>query len=523
MSLASLIFFSIGVWLLLSIWIESMVLTGLGLSLLTIAIYDVLQKRHTILRNFPILGHFRYLFEMIRPEISQYFIESDTNGTPISRELRSIVYQRSKNEQDTLPFGTKRNVYQEGYEWVSHSIFPSHVDPDTLRCTVGEARCQLPYSASRFNISAMSFGALSAPAIRALNIGAQKGKFAHNTGEGSISDHHLHGGGDLIWQIGTGYFGCRNPDGTFSDEKFKHNSHMPSVRMIEVKLSQGAKPGHGGILPASKITDEIARIRGVEKGKDVLSPPGHTAFTNVDQMLDFISTLRDLSGGKPVGIKLCLGNVSEFIDLIFEMARSQRYPDFITIDGGEGGTGAAPPEFSNSIGFPLWDALVITSRLLEGWGIKKELKLMVSGKLLTGFDLVKAFCLGADIANSGRGMMLALGCIQALRCNSNDCPTGVATQAPSLARGLHVPSKADRVHAFHAETLKSCAEIMGAMGAHHPDDLIPEMFFRRASDKQVETFTQRYPSVSAGSIVDKKDALDYVQGLFGPLQSIRET
>lgn len=479
-----------------------------------VGLYDVVQKSHTILRNFPLIGHFRYLFEMIRPEISQYFIESDTDGKPISREMRSIVYQRSKQALDTLPFGTKRDVYKESYEWICHSLFPKEVEKNHLRTIVGEQRCKQSYDINVFNISAMSYGALSSNAIEALNWAAKEGHFAHNTGEGGVSPYHLKHGGDLIWQIGTGYFGCRHEDGTFSKDKFRAQSTHPHIKMIELKLSQGAKPGHGGILPAQKISKEIAQIRGVPQNKDIVSPPGHSAFGNYVEMLDFIDLLREESDSKPVGIKLCVGRLDELIELFFTMKQEDRYPDFISIDGGEGGTGAAPLEFSNSVGFPLWDALMVTNGLLNGFEIRDKLKINVTGKLITGFDLVKAFCLGADFCSSARGMMLALGCIQALRCNSNECPTGVATTNPALADGLYVDDKAERVRCFHEETLQSCAEIIGTVGAEGISDLSPEMILRRPSDDEIESYARRYPSPPTESFVDKAHALHYVQTFF---------
>ncbi|MEZ4704112.1 MAG: FMN-binding glutamate synthase family protein [Bdellovibrionota bacterium] len=451
--------------LLLSYFHYPFLWVALGAGILLIwGIYDVLQTKHTILRNFPIIGHFRYLFEMIRPEINQYFIESNTDGKPFSREMRSVVYQRAKKELDTLPFGTQKDVYREGHEWICHSMFPIEVDNKDLRLVIGGNECQQKYHSSLLNISAMSYGSLSKNAVEALNQGAKLGNFAHNTGEGGLSEYHLKHGGDLIWQIGTGYFGARTLDGKFNPELFQTNSHQPSVKMIELKLSQGAKPGHGGILPGVKVNQEIAQIRNVEIGKDVISPPHHSAFHGYEEMLDFIAHLRELSGGKPIGIKFCLGLRREFDRLCDTMHRKNSFPDFITLDGSEGGTGAAPVEFSNSMGYPLDDALIFVDQCLKNYHIRDKMRVLSSGKVVTGFDVIKHLALGADACNSARAMMFALGCIQALRCNTNQCPTGVATQDPELVKGLDIHNKATRVYMFHKETIRSVAELMERYG-----------------------------------------------------------
>ena len=410
-------------------------------SFILLGIFDAIQTKQTIKRNFPVIGRFRYLLESIRPEIQQYFIEGNTDGMPFSREQRSVIYQRSKKELDSLPFGTQYDVYKPGYEWVNHSINATHVDPSTLRVMIGGKDCKKPYSASLFNISAMSFGALSKNAVLALNGGAKDGNFAHNTGEGSISPYHLKYGGDLIWQIGTGYFGCRDKEGKFDPEKFQDRSQLENVKMIEIKISQGAKPGHGGILPKHKITPEIAQIRDVQMGHDVVSPPTHSEFNTPIGLLEFVQRLRHLSGGKPVGFKLCLGKSREFMSICKAMVETKILPDFITVDGGEGGTGAAPLEFSNHLGAPGIDSLIYAHNCLVGFGLRKEIKLINSGKVSTGFSIIKRIALGADLTYSARGMMIALGCIQALRCNSNICPTGVATQDPNLMAGLAVENK----------------------------------------------------------------------------------
>lgn len=438
--------------------------------LLVLGIYDVVQKKHTILRNFPLVGHFRYLLESISPEIQQYFIESNTDGRPFSRNLRSLVYRRAKNVNDTHPFGTQRDLNEVDYMALRHSIYAVSPDDTDPRVIIGGEACSQPYDASIFNISAMSFGSLSANAIRALNIGAKKGNFSHNTGEGGISDHHRQGG-DLVWQIGTAYFGCRNEQGNFDEEKFAEKANWPEVKMIEIKLSQGAKPGHGGVLPGVKNTAEIAKIRGVIVGTTILSPPSHSAFRNDEQLVKFIAKLRQLSGGKPIGFKLCVGRTEEFIALCKAMIAHQIFPDFISIDGAEGGTGAAPLEFSDSVGLPLEPSLIFVCGILVKFGIRDKIKIIASGKAISAFSILKYVALGADICNSARGFMFSLGCIQALRCNTNDCPTGVATQKATLQKGLVVTDKSERVYNFHKNTIHAVKELLGASGHLHTSEL----------------------------------------------------
>lgn len=468
-----------------------------------LGVYDLYQPKHSIVRNYPVFGRLRYFMEDLRPKIYQYFVESDTNGKPYSRLNRSLIYQRAKKENDTIPFGTQFDVYENGYEWLSHSIsaISHHELNSNPRVMVGGPDCKLPYSASIFNISAMSFGSLSKNAVLALNGGAKMGGFAHNTGEGGISDYHELPGGDLIWQIGTGYFGCRNQDGTFNFDAFAERSKTPNVRMIEIKLSQGAKPGHGGILPARKVTPEIARIRLVKVGEDVLSPPGHKAFTTPMEMLQFVKKLRDLSGGKPIGIKLCIGRRSEFYAICKAMVESNIYVDFITVDGGEGGTGASPQEFSNSVGMPLREGLAFVYDVLTGFDLKKHIRIIASGKVSSGFDLVKNIALGADLCNSARGMMFALGCIQALECNSNTCPTGVATQDESLMKGLVVEDKTVRVYNYHKLTVASAVELLGAAGLREPSQLTRAYINRRVSQNVVQSYIETFPYVPAGSLL----------------------
>ncbi|MCM2282086.1 MAG: FMN-binding glutamate synthase family protein [Bdellovibrionaceae bacterium] len=473
-----------------------------------LGLHDYFQNKHTILRNFPIVGHFRYLFEEIRPEINQYFVESNTDGTPFSREQRSLVYQRAKRVRDTIPFGTQRDVYEVGYEWVNHSILPQHPHEEEMRVRIGGPDCRQPYLASRLNVSAMSYGALNLRAVQALNLGARQGGFYHNTGEGGLSEYHLRHGGDVVWQIGTGYFGCRTPEGRFSEDMFATRAAHPNVKMIELKLSQGAKPGHGGILPAAKVTAEIAGIRGVPLGQDVISPPGHTAFSTPVEMAQFLGRLRELSQGKPVGFKLCLGQPHEFISLVKAMMKTGIIVDFITVDGGEGGTGAAPVEFSNSVGSPLREALIFVHNTLVGYGLRDRVRVIASGKVVSGFDLVSRMAIGADVCNSARAMMLALGCIQALRCNSNTCPAGITTNDPDLMEGLNVEDKGRRVASFHHETLKSAREIIGAMGLRSPVELRPWHLMRRTGPTEIRHYGDLYEFLKPGVLLDETNLPD---------------
>ena len=452
-----------------------------------IILYDRFQKKHSILRNYPLIGRIRYLSELIRPEIRQYFIESDIDGKPFNRRQRSLVYQRSKNVKDSISFGTQLNSKEPGYEWVEHSIFPVKVNYEDLRVIVGDSACKQPYSSSLLNIGAMSFGALSSKAIDSLGQGARMGSFALNTGEGGISQYHLFSGADLIWQIGTGYFGCRDQNGSFSCEQFILKAAHHKVKMIEIKLSQGAKPGRGGLLPAVKNTPEIAAIRGVTPYKDIISPAYHTAFTDVYELLDFISKLKELSNGKPIGIKLCVGSVKEIDELFRAIENTGLYPDFITVDGGEGGTGAAPLEFSDHIGAPLYDGLVIVSKQVKKYGLKEKIKIIAAGKIISGFDLLKVIALGADLCYSARGMMMSLGCIQALQCDSGKCPVGIATQEKFLTKGIVVQDKRIRIKNYHENTLKATAEIMGACGFKTLSDVDPKKFKVKLNNAKVKS------------------------------------
>lgn len=500
-----LVIFSIGYFYPKALW--SFLVFG---PIIIAGLRDFFQTKHSVLRNFPIVGHFRYFFELIRPEINQYFVESNTDGVPFSREQRSVVYQRAKLVLDTLPFGTQKDVYEVGYEWANHSLKPVHVDPTDLRIIVGGPQCKKPYSASILNISAMSFGALSKNAIMALNSGAKMGNFSHNTGEGGISKYHLQGG-DIIWQIGTAYFGCRTDDGCFCPKQFEEKSQMEDVKMIEIKLSQGAKPGHGGILPAVKITKEISEIRGVPIGKDIISPPSHKEFSTPIGLLEFIQRLRDLSGGKPTGFKLCIGKRREFFAICKAIHKTGIYPDFITIDGGEGGTGAAPLEFSNHIGTPLVTALILVHNALVGFSLRDKISIFSSGKIASGFGIVKQLCLGADLCYSARAMMMALGCIHSLRCNSNHCPVGVTTHDPNRVAGLVVSDKKHRVANYHRETVESVAEIIGAMGISRTDDLRHWHVMRRVGPNDVRHYGEIYDFLREGELLKDELPKGYVR------------
>lgn len=467
-----------------------------------LGIYDIWQKNRTILRLYPVIGHLRYVFESIRPEIQQYFVENDTNGMPVSREFRSLVYQRAKGQSDTRPFGTTFDTNRVGYEWTNHSMFPAPMMADEPRVIFGENRARQPYCSSLVNISALSFGALSPNALRALNMGAKLGNFAHNTGEGGISSYHLENGGDLIWQIGTGYFGCRTLDGHFSRELFAKNAAHEAVKMIEVKLSQGAKPGHGGLLPAAKVTAEIAQIRGVEIGKDVVSPPDHSAFRNPIELLEFIEDLRQISG-KPVGFKLAVGRPQEFLAICKAMLTTNILPDFITVDGGEGGTGASPIEFSNSMGTPLREALHLVHSCLVGCGLREQIRVAASGKLFSAFHLYRSLAMGADCINSGRGMMFALGCIQSLNCNNDKCPTGITTQNLKRSKALDVTNKSQRVANYQSSLVFHFRKIMVAAGLNNTQDISAHDIFRRISETQVKSLADIYPVMRKGALLNE--------------------
>ena len=465
------------------------ILLSISALLAILAIYDSLQTQHSLLRAFPVVARLRWFFEDERDKIQQYFIEDNLNGTPINREKRSIVYQRSKLSKETVPFGTQHNVYAKGYEFVKHSLFPKdHHKTGGDRVVFGSDKCTQKYSGSIINISAMSFGSLSKNAIMALNQGAKMGNFAHNTGEGGISPYHLQGG-DVIFQVGTGYFGAGKHDingkRLFDDEVFRTNAIRPEVKMIEIKFSQGAKPGHGGILPAVKNTEEIAKIRGVVPFTQVDSPPGHSAFSNYEEMIVFIQKVRDLSGGKPVGIKFCVGNNEEIETMIKAFADANNYPDFISVDGGEGGTGSAPMEFTNYIGTPLIEGLVFVNKLLQQYKLKDQIKIIASGKAIDAFDIVKYLALGADAIGMARSFMLSLGCIQARECNLDSCPVGVATQDGDLVKALVVEKKNVRVKNYHNKTIDAVKDMVAAMGVASIADLKANQVFKRYKDDKV--------------------------------------
>jgi glutamate synthase domain-containing protein 2 len=473
----------------------------LGLLGTVTGVHDVRQTRHAVLRNYPVIGHLRFLLEYVRPEIRQYFIESDREAAPFSRAQRAIVYQRAKGESDKRPYGTQLDVLAAGHEWINHSIAPSQLAGHDFRVTIGAGRAQ-PYSASVFNISAMSFGSLSANAILALNAGARAGGFAHDTGEGSISAYHRRHGGDLIWEIGSGYFGCRSDDGRFDPERFAAAAREPQVRLIEIKLSQGAKPGHGGVLPAAKVSAEIALTRGVPMGIDCVSPAQHSTFGSPRELLAFVERLRELALGKPVGFKLCIGHPWEWFGIARAMRETGILPDFIVVDGAEGGTGAAPLEFTDHVGVPLQEGLLLVHNTLTGLNLRTHVKIGCAGKIVSAFDIVRAMALGADWCNSARGFMFALGCIQAQTCHTGACPTGVTTQDPQRQRALVVPDKAERVRRYHENTLIALKELVQAAGLTHPSEITAAHIVRRTAQGSVRLLADQLAFVAPGALVD---------------------
>ncbi len=503
------IFFTLAILLpalivLISIWQPAVLWLFLVVGpLILLGLYDVIQTGHALLRIYPVIGHGRYMMEEVRPEIQQYFVESDINGTPFSREFRSIIYQRAKGDLDTRAFGTQRNVNRVGYEWMHHSLAPQPVEKVEPRVCVGGDNCDQPYEASHLNISAMSFGSLSRNAILALNGGAQIGGFAHNTGEGGLSRYHLEPGGDLIWQIGTGYFGCRDEQGRFAPEKFQERSSHRAVKMIEIKLSQGAKPAHGGILPKEKLTPEIAEIRGVPLGHDVISPPAHSAFSTPIGLLEYVQQLRNLSGGKPVGFKLCIGYRTEFLAICKAMLETGILPDFITVDGAEGGTGAAPLELTNSVGMPMRDGLRFVHNSLQGTGLRSKIRLVAAGKIVTAFHMFRTIALGADLCNAARPMMIALGCIQARRCNTNTCPVGIATQNPARNQAIDVKTKAERVAEYHRATIGAFMELLAGAGMKSPREITPHHVLRRIDPFTIKHFDEIYPTLQEGQLLSE--------------------
>jgi glutamate synthase domain-containing protein 2 len=474
-----------------------------------IGVHDVIQTKRSILRNYPIAGHARFIMEDLRPKIRQYFFEGEKDGRPFPRDKRSLAYQRAKGQLDKRPFGTEYDVYEPRYEWITHSLAPTKVGSHDFRVRIGGPDCTRPYDASVLNISAMSFGALSANAIRALNRGASIGGFAHDTGEGGISPYHRENGGDIIWEIGSGYFGCRNPDGSFSPERFAETAAFDQIKMIEIKLSQGAKPGHGGVLPAAKISEEISKIRGVPMGADCVSPAGHPSFSTPLELIAFIAQLRRLSGGKPVGFKLCIGQAHEFLAIVKAMLETGVTPDFIVVDGKEGGTGAAPSEFIDHIGMPLREGLTFVHYALVGANLRDRIKIGASGMIISAFDISRVMALGADWVNMARGFMFAIGCIQSQACHTDMCPVGVATQDADRQRAIVVPDKATRVAQFHGKTLEALAEVVAGCGLLHPSDFRPYHFHKRVSHSQVTTLTHLYPPLYPGELLEGTDDIRY--------------
>ena len=475
-------------------------LLGLAVLLIGVGLYDVLQTQHSILRNYPIIGHMRFLMEGIRPELQQYFIERNFDGTPYDRNTRTSIYQRAKGENESHPFGTERDLYAIGYEYLVHSNAPKPTMEEAPRIRVGGPGCTQPYDMSLLNVSAMSFGSLSANAIEALNRGAAAGGFAHDTGEGAISPYHRHGG-DLVWEIGSAYFGCRTPDGGFDEQEFADKAADPQVKMVHLKLSQGAKPGIGGVLPGAKVTQEIATTRGVEVGKSVVSPAYHQVFSTPRELIGFIARMRDLAGGKPTGFKLCLGSRMEFLAICKAMLEEEVYPDFITVDGAEGGTGAAPIEYSDHVGMPLTEGLVTVHQALVGVGLRDHIRVGASGKVSTGVDIVKRVIQGADYTNAGRAMMMAVGCIQAQTCHTNTCPTGVATLDPKRMRALHVPDKTERVTTYHRQTVDQALQIVASMGLTSFDDLRPHMLRRRVTHGRIVSYDDLVDPMEPGQLL----------------------
>jgi glutamate synthase domain-containing protein 2 len=511
LSLFTLVGFGIGgFWFLL--------FTGLS----ALGLWDLRQTKSAVLRNYPVIGHLRFMLEKIRPEIRQYFLESDTEATPFSRSQRSLAYARAKDETDKRPFGTQVDVKADGHEWINHSLAPTHIASHDFRITIGGPACTLPYEASVFNISAMSFGALSANAIQALNSGAKQGRFAHDTGEGSISSWHRLHGGDLVWEIGSGYFGCRDEQGRFNDDRFKANALDPQVKMIELKLSQGAKPGHGGVLPGPKVTPEIAAARGVAVGQDCVSPAAHSAFATPIEMLRFVAHLRELSGGKPTGFKLCIGHPWEWFAIVKAMLETGITPDFIVVDGAEGGTGAAPLEFTDHVGAPLQEGLRLVHNTLVGVNLRDRIKVGASGKVVSAFDIARAMAIGADWCNSARGFMFALGCIQAQSCHTGHCPTGVTTQDPVRQQALVVPDKATRVFHFHQNTLKALQELVQAAGLQHPGEISAHHIVRRVNENEVRLLANLLPTTTPGALLGDLQGLHPVFTTYWPRASAEQ-
>ena len=497
MSVVLVLWMIVSPGLITTLFIPLLIAAGLS----AVGIHDIMQEKRSILRNYPISGHARYIMEELRPKIRQYFFEGEKDGRPFPRDKRSLVYQRAKGQLDKRPFGTEFDVYEPRYEWISHSLSPTHITNSNFRTLIGGPDCTQRYDASVLNISAMSFGALSANAIRSLNKGAKMGGFAHDTGEGGVSPYHREHGGDIIWEIGSGYFGCRKEDGSFSAENFVKTATLSQIKMIEIKLSQGAKPGHGGVLPAAKITEEVSNIRGVPMGRDCVSPAAHPAFSTPLELMAFIKLLRELSGGKPVGFKLCIGQKHEFLAIVKAMLQTGIMPDFIVVDGKEGGTGAAPSEFIDHMGMPLREGLTFVHFALVGAGLRDKIKIGASGMMISAFDIARTMALGADWVNMARAFMFAVGCIQSQTCHTDTCPVGVATQDPDRQRAIVVPDKAMRVKQFHEKTLMALAEVVGGAGLEHPSGFRRFHFHKRTSEALVTSFMDLYPPLKEGELL----------------------
>ncbi|MCH9644272.1 MAG: FMN-binding glutamate synthase family protein [Gammaproteobacteria bacterium] len=485
---------------LASFWLHALYLLIPFLPLIILGFCDM-RSTHNVLRNYPVVGHLRYMLEFIRPEIQQYFVQTDLSGRPFSREMRSLVYRRAKNLDDTHPFGTEHDITKSGYVFANHSIAVKKVKKECGRVTVGGPDCKKPYSASIINVSAMSFGALSQTAVMALNLGAKKGNFYQNTGEGGLTKYHLKHGGDITWQIGTGYFGCRTPEGGFDAEKFKEKANLDAVKMIEIKISQGAKPSHGGVLPGDKVNAEISEIRGVPIGVDCLSPPDHQTFSDPTGLMHYIKQLREYTGGKPIGFKLVIGIKSQFMAMCKAMLETGILPDFITVDGAEGGTGAAPLVFSNRLGMPSDESVAFVHNCLVGCGVRDKIRVISSAKTVTSFDVLRRFALGADMINMARPFLFSIGCIQAIRCNTNTCPTGVTTNKPKRFKAIVPDEKSEHVKNFHDRTIESVLELSGAMGLEHPCDVTPDKIFIRTDEVKSRSISDEYAFVESGNFL----------------------
>lgn len=477
--------------------------------LFLIGLYDVLQRDDNILRNYPVVGHLRYLALKVRPEIHQYFIAGEQESRPFNWEIRQHITFYAHNLNSYHPFGTVHNIHAMDYDNTEHSMIVKDVPEEEFRVLVGGDQCSKPYLASRINISAMSYGALSQTAVEAFNRAAKLGNFAQNTGEGGLSKYHLEPGGDIIFQVGTGYFSCRTKDGKFDPERFKACAVHEQVKMIELKISQGAKPSHGGVLPGVKVSKEIAAVRLVEPFVDCISPPMHSAFSTPIGMMEFIQKLRELSGGKPVGFKICIGKFHEFLAIIKAMLQTKILPDFITIDGAEGGTGAAPLEFTNYIGTPLDDALIFAHNALVGTGLRDKIRLIASGKMTNGFDMLSKAALGADMFNMARSMMFSLGCVQSRRCHNNTCPTGITTQNPALYYAVVPHKKAPEIVSYYERTKKRFLLILGACGLEKFSNISPDLIRRRIDVNTTKTYGEIYHYLQPNELLEKPEQTPY--------------